>query len=297
MSKLSRPARRHHYVPQAYLRRWTDGGCVHVWDKEKGAGFSTSPRHVAYRRDFHAERGEEPDRFERAFTERTERPQMIALSELLSDLRGGGTLTPEHRAGLDDLLVTQLLRVPRMRDFIRQVLPALGVQLDAREYHLAMLDGRSRVRDLLRHDLRALEVRVLTAPAGAAFWTSDAPVISGRVGPTGGLQMHWRTPLNDPQTQLLLPLAPEFTVLYGRPHTLPPGGVRRVLTVDDVRKVNDLTFVNGERQVFSVAPLTPPSALLDAERVYRTADWAAQARPMVLSAQERSRLVPPLKNR
>lgn len=47
--------------------------------------------------------------------------------------------------------------------------------------------------------------------------------------------------------------------------------------------------------MFSVAPLTPPSALLDAERVYRTQDRAARAH--LLSPEDRSRLVPPLKNR
>ena len=281
-------------MPQAYLTRWTVDGTMHVWDKEKRAGFSTSPRHVAFRKDFHAEQGAAPDRFERAFTERFERPQMISLSALLAEIQAGAALSAKRRADLDRVLITQLLRLPRMRQRLEQLFSALGYRvnpaLEARRYHLDVLDGRSSLQDLYLDVIRPMGVTLLLAPDSAAFWTSDAPVLQGLAHPVhGGMRMSWMTDLTDPAALLLMPLSPRVAAHYGPAGSVPatPDG-RSTLSVEGVRRVNDLTFVNAERQVFSVTPLHPAEPLLTAEASFRAQDRAAREQaPKVTSEQRR----------
>lgn len=52
--------------------------------------------------------------------------------------------------------------------------------------------------------------------------------------------------------------------------------------------MKDLTFVNAERQVFSVTPLHPTEPLLTAEASFRAQDRAAREQaPKVTSEQRR----------
>jgi len=61
----------HHYVPQFYLRRFTDGGGrLWVWDKLKDAIFQSSPKNVAAENNFYwmqelADAGHDPNTLER----------------------------------------------------------------------------------------------------------------------------------------------------------------------------------------------------------------------------------------
>jgi Protein of unknown function (DUF4238) len=65
----------HHYVPQFYLRRFTDaGGQLWVWDKVKDAIFQTNPKNVAAENDFYAmkqlaDAGHDPYTMERQLSE------------------------------------------------------------------------------------------------------------------------------------------------------------------------------------------------------------------------------------
>ena len=68
-------ARLHHYVPQFYLRRFTDKeGMFWVWDKRRDRVFRTSPKHVAAGSNFYrlyefAEVGRDPLTMEKQFSD------------------------------------------------------------------------------------------------------------------------------------------------------------------------------------------------------------------------------------
>lgn len=85
-------ARRHHYLPQAYLAAFTDDGTqdsqFFVLDVESGRRFSTSPKNVAVERDFNRVdiEGVSPDAIEQALSSLEERAaqairQVIAREE------------------------------------------------------------------------------------------------------------------------------------------------------------------------------------------------------------------------
>ena len=71
---MNQPARKHHYLPQAYLAAFTDTGTkdgqFYVFDIRKGTRFCTSPKNVAAERDFNRVdlEGESPDILEQAFS-------------------------------------------------------------------------------------------------------------------------------------------------------------------------------------------------------------------------------------
>ena len=68
-------ARRHHYLPRAYLAGFTDSGTIDgrccVLDVHSGKRFESSPTNLAVERDFNRIEieGEEPDALEQAFSE------------------------------------------------------------------------------------------------------------------------------------------------------------------------------------------------------------------------------------
>ncbi len=70
----------HHFVPQFYLRRFTDNsGKVHVYDKDADKVFSTSPRNICTERGFYAlpELYPDPLEMERQFSEIEQHASMI----------------------------------------------------------------------------------------------------------------------------------------------------------------------------------------------------------------------------
>ena len=74
MNIMNQTARKHHYLPQAYLAAFTDTGTkdgqFYVLDIRDGTRFRTSPKNVAAERDFNRVdfEGKSPDILERAFS-------------------------------------------------------------------------------------------------------------------------------------------------------------------------------------------------------------------------------------
>jgi hypothetical protein len=111
-------ARRHHYLPQAYLAGFTESGTIEgrccVLEVQTGKRFVASPKNLAVERDFNRIEieGEQPDALEQAFSELE--GHAAAAIRRASDT--GAFPQGEDYDNIINLIVLIALRNPQMRE-------------------------------------------------------------------------------------------------------------------------------------------------------------------------------------
>lgn len=109
---MGKPTRRHHFVPQFYLRGFASGGQVHCARLANGSQFSQSVDRAAMETDLYRLEGhpDGPDAFEKAMASSTEAEASVALRQLT--VAGVRSLSLEQRASMAQFIALQAVRGP-----------------------------------------------------------------------------------------------------------------------------------------------------------------------------------------
>lgn len=113
--KVAPDSRRHHFVPQGYMKAWTEDGALKVWDTEEGRVFTSGTRDVCVTGDYFTAVmfDEQPSREVEGFLSVVDNE----FARLLDAIRSTGELpeSKEDRANLGYLIALQTNRVPQRR--------------------------------------------------------------------------------------------------------------------------------------------------------------------------------------
>ena len=223
MSKPQKPAKKHHFVPQAQLRHFAPDAerrSVWVFDKQRDRAWISSILNAGSENDFNSvDSAEGRWSFEDAF--RAVDGRSAALVGEMVERRSVGWFAPDDRDALVDLFATQILRTsfartsPRLlaaelRELVRDLGhdpdgdPALAMPTDA-----ALRVGALRSfleRQGTAQAMRRLVPAMFAAGTGRCFVLSDDPVAIANAFPYGdaGLKSHGIV--------ALLPIAPTLAV-------------------------------------------------------------------------------------
>lgn len=267
---MSRP-RKHHYLPQFYLRRFsTDGEGLYQVNKTNGRIAPVKIKDTGAIRDFHTLDGEDsdnPDALESALSQ-----VEGALAPHLADFLSGGFHRREARLYVMQFVSMMRMRVPALRDYL-QVSMA-----DVVHTELALMESQGKLppappglEDLLRvenlrvemlnhkvmeqmyalasneevlHILYSMRPTLLHAPMGTRFITSDQPValyhpdaprLMG-IGP------------DTPDVMISLPLSSRSALLLTHDRFR---GVERSARATEVEEINRRTALLAQKWIFT----------------------------------------------
>lgn len=192
MSQRLNAAKSHHYVPESYLKRFTDAkGYLHIRDTARNQTRYQIPKKImkvdAYYRQAWAPSGIDPNVLEDGLASGIE-DQIKEVIDCL--IETPENLTDEYATTLLVYLEIQRIRVPRqaawakelMRETILRLAPAdITAQINSGAFQLTMKD--SARFDYMRmaigsiHPwLARMEWEIFEAEAGSSFITTDSPV-------------------------------------------------------------------------------------------------------------------------
>jgi hypothetical protein len=151
-----------HYVPQAYLRGFTEPQSVEmvwVYDKAQKIFFRTNVKNVAQEKDFYG-----PE-IEIALNSDIENP----ANPVLEKLRRREAITDTERYSLSVYIAVMLSRVPRRRTKIKERLPAeieatIQRYIDTLSRITAATDAQAEIVQRRLRELEELRIKYLTEP-------------------------------------------------------------------------------------------------------------------------------------
>jgi len=215
----------HHYVPQFYLRRFTDSfGHLWIWDRDRDRVFSTKPQSVAAESTFYyqpelLEQGHDPLTMEKQFAE-LEREVAAITSQWLNWIRqgelGDRLEVPDVNREVVSLFVAlQFLRTADTRSTLVALAEYVGAALqtddERRALHTQVLWDEELVSSFASrvHDCSWLFGKSSVA---TPFMTSDNPVAFR----TADNRMWLKGNVLSEGTYIVYPLAPDV-VMYCYP--------------------------------------------------------------------------------
>jgi hypothetical protein len=182
----------HHYVPQAYLERFTDSkGFLHIRDIARNRTWLQKPRKImkidTYYRQTWVSAGVDPDIFENWMASGPESEIKDAIDCLLETPED---ITKEYAETLVEYLEIQRIRVPRqaawakaiMREAILKQIPIdvreemnfWGIELTMEDS--ARFDYMRMALGTIQPWLGRMEWEIFEAEKGSSFITTDSPV-------------------------------------------------------------------------------------------------------------------------
>lgn len=158
---MSKPTRRHHYVPQFYLREFASDGQVHCVRLENGARFNQSVSRAAMETDLYtlASHPDGPDVFEKAIASSIETDASVALKQMMH--HGVRSISFEQRVSISQFIALQAARGPEMSRTIAAI-EGMAVRLEVG------YGGRENVAKWVKSRLRTN----ITEEAAQALWDS-----------------------------------------------------------------------------------------------------------------------------
>lgn len=216
----------HHYVPQFYLRRFTDSsGCLWLWDRDQDRAFRARPNSIAAEKDFYylaklVEHGHDPLTMEKQFSDLEGQAARI-IGQWLDWLR---QMRPEEKMDIPDInrelvslfIALQFLRTADARDTL-----AWFVEKSENRGPLSPEERRAVHMDMLWDDevFRGLANRIQKATwifgrntTATPFITSDNPVAFR----TSDNAMWIKAGIDTAGTYVVYPLAPDI-MMYCHP--------------------------------------------------------------------------------
>ena len=141
----------HHFVPQFYLKRFTDSdGLLWVYDKDGDRIFSANPRNLASERGFYSlpKFFPDPSLLERQFGDLEEQTALIT-QDWLAQLESGHSveIPTANREIMSLYLTTQLLRTSEARTLLLQGI-APSEEEKQQELHTALLWNSGVVKEI-----------------------------------------------------------------------------------------------------------------------------------------------------
>lgn len=273
--------RKHHYLPQFYLRGFSGNGKqIFQIEKSEARGYLCAIRDAAAIRDYHEldyEDAEDPHALEKRLSEIESQ-----LAEALADVIASGIVGNISHARLIEFVSLMRVRVPAFKQYIEESLRQFvrstgkilerkgkfppppqglesifardGVTISISNWKcLEYMFGLASDQDILRM-LAAMTPSILRAPKGNNLLTCDQPVAVFH--PEADPADPYGIGLADPRTQLSLPLSSQVLLLL----TWDKDAVReRLLQPDEVNEFNRRTTVMAEALVF--APEASESAI------------------------------------
>ncbi|MFQ5961837.1 MAG: DUF4238 domain-containing protein [Candidatus Methylomirabilales bacterium] len=272
---MSEP-RKHHYLPQFYLRGFSaNGRSIYQIEKPGGRAYVSSIRDTAAIRDYHeldSPGFEDPNAVEKRLAQ-----VEAQLAEGLARVVQGGIPTPETHSSLMQLVALLRVRVPAFKahidTFLQNVVRSMGLMMERKGQVPPIPKG---FEDVLRMEnleitisnwkclelifriaadrrlfdiLAAMRPTILRAPEGAFFLTCDQPVAVFH--PTASRTDAYGVGLADPATEVSVPLSSRV-LLFLAWATEP--AVDRDATVDEVVEFNRRTVIMADSLVFAPEP-------------------------------------------
>ncbi|MES2001154.1 MAG: DUF4238 domain-containing protein [Pseudomonadota bacterium] len=255
---MSRPSKKHHFVPQFQLRHFAaddDRRSIWVFDKRRGQTYPSSILNAGSENDFNTVTNPGGKwNFEDLFRDVDGRSAQL-VSEII-ERKSLAWFSLEDRIALADLFATQLLRThfsrtspkhlaERMRENIRE----LGFDPDADPAMAMPTDPQLRlgaVRSFLRREEHALPLLRLMPTLFAAheacrFVLSDHPVSVTNAFPYGD------TGLASQGIMLVLPIAPDLAVSLVCPTIVSRYEAIDTVEMDVARRARMVRFRDGFR--------------------------------------------------
>jgi Protein of unknown function (DUF4238) len=225
-SKRMKGPKLHHYVPQFYLRRFTDAsGQLCLWDRDRDRVFRTRPNGVAAENNFYwheelAELGHDPLVMEKQFSQLEGEVAQITGQwlEWLRDMKPMEKIeVPDINRELVSLYIAlQFLRTADAREILaafaeQNVYRKPVAEAEKRLLHLSML-WEDSVRDELAERIRDATWLFGRNVTATPFITSDNPVAFR----TGDHAMWLKVGMYNDGTYSVFPMAPDI-VMYCHP--------------------------------------------------------------------------------
>lgn len=277
---MSEP-RKHHYLPQFYLRGFSvNGRSIYQIEKRGRRAYVSSIRDTAAIRDYHELDNpsfEDPNAAEKRLAQVESR-----LSEGLAHAIQCGIATPETLNSLLQLVALLRVRVPAFKAdieaFLQNVVRSVGLMMERKgelppppkgfedvlrmenvsitisNWKLLEFSFRIAADPRLFKILAAMRPTVLRAPEGTFFLTCDQPVAVFH--PTASPTDAYGVGLADPATEVSVPLSSRV-LLFLSWATEPAAD--RDATVDEVVEFNRRTVIMADSLVF--APEASPWAV------------------------------------
>lgn len=192
MSQRQNAPKSHHYVPESYLRRFTDSnGYLHIRDTARNQTRYQTPKKLmkidAYYRQAWAPPGIDPNIFENGLASGIE-DQIKRVIDCL--IESPENLTDDYAATLLVYMEIQRIRVPRqaawakdlMHETILRLAPAdITAQINSGAFQLTMkesarFDYMRMAIGSIHPWLARMEWEIFEAKAGSSFITTDSPV-------------------------------------------------------------------------------------------------------------------------
>jgi hypothetical protein len=217
--------KRHHFVPQFYLRRFTDdNGKLWVWDRVLGRSFIAKPGTIAAESQFYFHdglhsAGHDPLTMERQFSA-LEHHAAVVTDHWLAQVRASAPGDPleipdDDRDTMGIFLALQALRTADTRDLLTQFAmradPSEATHGYARELHLDLLWDEVLVDNLALRIASSTWV-LAQNPSAIPLVTSDNPVTFR----TNDNRMWVRGALFSEGTYMAYPLAPDV-IMFAYP--------------------------------------------------------------------------------
>ncbi len=270
--------RKHHFLPQFYLRGFSaNGKSICQIEKDGARGYLCSIRDVAAIRDYHAD----PAYEDPYVVEKRLRGVEDRLSRVLVSVLECGITTPEAHAGLVQLVSLMRFRVPAFKahveESLRAVVRSTGKIMERRGALPPVPKGLENVLRMDRlsisisnwkcleimfaqaadprvlHILASMRPSVLRVPEGAFLLTCDQPVAVYH--PNASPTDTYGTGLIDPATEISFPLSSRALLRLAWSSDAPED---RLLTSAELEEFNRRTIVMAEALVF--APTRSESA-------------------------------------
>lgn len=255
---MSRPSKKHHFVPQAQLRHFAadaDQRFIYVFAKQTDCSFRTSILNAGSENDFNTVSfGNSKWNFEDLFQEVDTRSARL-VAEIVSR-RSLAWLTPGDRIGLADFFATQLLRThfsrtspKRIAEQLREMTRQIGYDPDQNPDMSMPSDATLRFGavkaflDRAGHAVALLGLHpALYATDGKqSFIISDHPVCRINAFPYGGQG------LTSPGILVLLPISPDLTIALHCPTIVQRYELAASADLEPQRKARMLRYRDGLR--------------------------------------------------
>jgi hypothetical protein len=264
--------RKHHYIPQFYLRHFSSGdGQICQIEKGSGKSIRTGIGNVAAIRDYHTiDEESAPDQFQ---IERNLSRVEDVLSSALRRVITEGIVDAEVKARMVELVSLLRMRVPAVKRCIERlmedVVRSVGTGLERQgkfppppkgfENDLLMEKVRIEIKNWACLDhmfnlafdeeilgiLFNMNATIIDACEGCGFLTCDQPVamFNPKTLPTDP----YGTPLVDVDTELSIPLSQKALLLLA----WKPGSERRTGDLAEVAEFNRRTIIMASNYIFS----------------------------------------------